>query len=168
MATALHRQEPGRRAARTAVGSGWSDIHGIPRVPCIPKGAGPESRGPWNKYQSADWFLCRESPLMEGHGLPCAAEQPPHVAAPAARRGQMGSSCLSLPGCRAGSACSPSAEGETPLCRQTVALPAPGQIVMLTGNPCRRSDASPGEGASSKTEFWSNLLHQTLDFGFPR
>ena len=92
----------------------------------------------------------------------------PMAAAPAARRGQMGSSCLSLPGCRAGSACSPSAEGETPLCRQTVALPAPGQIVMLTGNPCRRRDASPGEGASSKTEFWSNLLHQTIDFGFSR
>lgn len=154
MATVLHRQEPGRRAARTAVGSGWSTGQRDALSPDqTPKGAGPESRGPWNKYQSADWFLCRESPLMEGHGLPCAAEQPPHVAAPAARRGQMGSSCLSLPGCRAGSACSPSAEGETPLCRQTVVLPAPGQIVMLTGNPCRRSDATPGEGASYQKNF---------------
>lgn len=38
---------------------------------------------PWNKYQSADWFLCRESPFTFLLGLRYAAELPSMTAAPA-------------------------------------------------------------------------------------
>lgn len=87
------------------------------------KGAGAESSGTWNKCQSADWLLCRESHLMEGHGLHCNRRLSSfRMTTPATRR-------VPPEGPPVGS---PSAEGETPLCRLQDPNPRVNEVYWAT------------------------------------